>query len=195
MTSAAYDLMYMSNGLVILEDYLFSNDLYRPIMESPPHGEPPFPVLTPGGLLLAHQRLAAWTNFAPALTNFDNSAFNHIRLQFNEIRSHWRTAWERKVAQDLHSRLTQWRNFLEDIREKPSENADRYAYEVRLRVMIELLQGELPSVSKDIVDSIKGMDAILRSYCQTGSFVWQAEFQAGFPPENFPYLYVQVASL
>lgn len=59
MPSAEYDLGYLKAGISALENYLLSNDLYWPVGASSPSGEPAYPRLTLGGLLLAQKRAHA----------------------------------------------------------------------------------------------------------------------------------------
>jgi hypothetical protein len=53
MASLEYDLGYLQSALSTLEDYLLSADLYWSIGDNPPKGEPPYPSLTLGNVLLA----------------------------------------------------------------------------------------------------------------------------------------------
>ncbi len=178
--SPAYDAQYIQGGLAVLESYLLSKDLYRPLQETPPgSGDPPYPSLTPGGLLLAYQRLAG--RQPPAQTA--------VLAAFDQQRSHWRSAWELKVGKDLHARLNQWGSYLEELREHIAEHAERYAYEVRLRVMLELLAAELPQAPAEALSLLQAQDAVLRAFLAPGEFVWQADLQPAFPRQRFPYLY------
>ncbi|HEY5573072.1 MAG TPA: hypothetical protein VIK64_08690, partial [Anaerolineales bacterium] len=59
MPSAEYDLGYLRAAVAALEDYLMSNELYWPIGAASPAGEPDYPRLTLGGLLLAQKRAHA----------------------------------------------------------------------------------------------------------------------------------------
>ena len=59
MPTLEYDLGYLRAALTVLDDYLLSADLYWSIGNSPPRGEPPYPSLTLGGVLLAQARAHA----------------------------------------------------------------------------------------------------------------------------------------
>lgn len=189
MTSIDYDLLYLREGLVVLKDYLLANDLYWTVHASPPPGMPQFPSLTPGGLLLAHQRLAGrW------LKGNQASEFSELDTEFKKLREHWRTAWERKSAQDLRARLNQWRNFLEDYRQDKANNADRFAYEVRLRAMIDLLVDEVPSEQNQTAESLLAPDGLLQASLIPGEFIWDKELEPAFHPKRYWYLYGQLKS-
>lgn len=189
MTSVDYDLQYLREGLAVLKNYLLASDLYWNVHASPPPGMPQFPSLTPGGLLLAYQRLAGrWLegNQAIEFSDLDNA--------FKNFREHWRTAWEKKAAQDLRARLNQWRNFLEDYRQDRANNADRYAYEVRLRAMIDLLVAEVPSEQSQTAEALLAPDGLLQASMIPGNFIWENELEPAFPAKRFWYLYGQLKS-
>ena len=82
-----------------------------------------------------------------------------------------------------------WGNYLEDYRDNPSGNVDRFAYEIRLRVMIELLLPECGQVSPSEKDMLVGLDRILRNVLVAGEFIWDEEIQPGFPPDIYWFLY------
>lgn len=184
MASVEYDLTYLREGLAVLQDYLLSNDLYWTIHASPPAGTPPFPSLTPGGMVLAHHCLAG-----RSLTGNKVADFSSLDEEFRRLRDHWRTAWERKVARDLRARLNQWRNFLEDYRQDSANNADRFGYEIRLRVMIDLLVVEAPAEQKETEEALLALDGILLVKLIPGNFVWERELERAFPSKPFWYLY------
>ena len=184
MTSIAYDLGFLRAGLEALETYLLSNGLYWTLRSSSPAGEGDYPSLTPGGLLLSLARLAAQT--LPAAEAAEYAA---LRDQLNAARPGWRVAWEGKCAQDLRARLTQWRNFLEDLRENPEAQAGRLGYEIRLRLMQDLLLPEVGLEAGPAAEAISGLDAVLRGRSRSGPFLWPAALQAAFPVDRYWYLY------
>ena len=59
MASIEYDLGYLSEGLVSLERYLLSDEIYWNMRAPSPPGEPAYPLLSLGGLLLSKARLEA----------------------------------------------------------------------------------------------------------------------------------------
>src|SRR4030067_3090403 len=134
MPTLEYDLGYLRAALTVLDDYLLSADLYWSIGDNPPRGEPPYPSLTLGGVLLAQARLHAHPS--------PGELIEQIALadeQLNAVRGRWRSAWGREAARDFHARLTLWRDFLEEYRQMPEANLDRYAYEGRRRGGVGLL--------------------------------------------------------
>lgn len=183
-SSAEYDLGYVSAALPLLQSYLLSPELYWSLATKPPAGSPPYPELTLGSLLLALARLKARRHSVEQQTNL-------IRLEgeLNQIRSGWRVAWEKKAQRSFSSRLKMWGNFIEEYRANPESHYDRYAYEIRHRVMLELLAGEAGSVPEAERELQSGLDKILRAVFVPGEFVWDEELAGGFPPETYWYLY------
>jgi hypothetical protein len=184
MPSAAYDLAYFLAGVAELDAYLLSKELYWPVGGKVPPGEPPFPRLTLGGLLLARRRLQAWP-----LSSVQSAQLNAAELRLDAARLRWRVAWENKAAHGFRARLALWRDFLEEYRQAPASHIDRYAYEVRRRVMLALLAKEVRAIPPAEDELLKSLDGLLRSVLLPGEFVWEQPLAAAFPMEVFWYLY------
>jgi hypothetical protein len=184
MLTFEYDLRYLQAGSEQLESYLLANELYWPVGTSAPHGQPPYPQLTPGGLLLARRR-----GRATAITLAQQVELSRVEQKLEATFHRWRTAWRQKAHTDWLARLKLWANFLDEYREKPSANFDRFPYEVGRRAQIELLQPEAEPFSEAEMRALPGLDAMLRAFFLPGSFVWQSDLQAQFPPQPFWYLY------
>ena len=187
MPSAQYDLDYLSAGLDTLEAYLLSNDIYWPVSGNPPAREPAFPRLTLSGMLLAQARL----NGRP-LSPAQKADLSRLEGRLDELRTHWRVAWEKKSTREFHARLNLWGDFLQDYRASPEREADRYGYEVGRRVMLDLLSPEAAGAPQSERDLLYSLDQLLKTYFISGGFVWEAELQAGFPPQPYWYLYGKI---
>jgi hypothetical protein len=184
LPSVEYDLGYLRACQGCLEDYLLSDELYWSVDAPVPAGESIYPRLTPGGFLLAQKRLLART------LNLDHQmVFSRLLPEVDAIRSRWRVAWEKKAGRDFHSRLGMWRNFIEEYRREPEEQYDRYPYEVRLRVMLQLLQPEAALFSPAEQEMLAGLDQLLKAVIVEGNFIWEADLQKGFPHQEYWYLY------
>ncbi|MFU8773928.1 MAG: hypothetical protein ACNA8H_16100 [Anaerolineales bacterium] len=190
MPSQKYDLAYLKAVVAQLERYLHSKELYFPTGEKPPPGEPPFPRITPGGLLLTVARLNAWQ-----LTPTVASEYSSYVDQMEELIKNWRVAWEGKVVRDFSARLNLWKNFLEDHRKNPAANYDRYAYEVRSRVILHLLSKEGAQIPPEKLDIIPDLDRILKTVFVSGSFIWEQELSHGFPQGTYWYLYGSITEV
>ena len=184
MLTASYDLHYLQAGLDQLETYLLSNDIYRPLGLQPAHGQPPYPQLTLGWLLLARLRAQA-TSQAPA----ERGELERLSLQLEALRSRWRTAWGNKAQAEFRARLSLWRDFLEEYRSDPASNADRFAYEVNRRVLLALLAQEAASLPEASLQALAGLDSWLQAVLIPGDFIWEPILSPSFPKHAFWYLY------
>ena len=179
-----YEARYLQGGMEVLEPFLLADDVYWPLGLKALSGEPAYPQLTLGGMLLAHTRAAAL-----AYSLSQQTRMRQISEDLDHMRARWKTAWLKKVNHELHARQLQWANFLEDYRERPRANYDRYDYEVFRRVIIELLWKEIDPHTQADVDHLEGLDLILRSRFSSGPFIWSSELQAAFPFEQYWFLY------
>jgi hypothetical protein len=184
MPSIEYDLRYLRAALADLEGYLLSKELYWPISAKPPHGDPPYPRFTLGGILIARQSLSG-----RLLDSTGQEEYQEITRRFDETRAKWRTAWGQKAARSFSARLNQWNSFIDDYRKQPENNFDRFAYEVRKRVMMQLLQPEVDELSAAEAEMAKGLDRVLKTYFLEGKFIWDQDLMPSFPVTQFWYLY------
>jgi len=183
MVSHSYDLGYLKAGLSELEDYLLSNQLYWTLGGSPPPGEPIYPQLTIGTLLLTIMRLQAREGDGYEKEYLDE--LNELKV----IEHQWKSAWIQKAIREFDARLNLWRNYIDDYRNFPEDNYDRYAFEVSRRVMIDLLQPYLDKSSTHNYQILPELDAILRINFIPGTFIWEKEIEQGFPRANYWFLY------
>ena len=165
MPTPAEDRQFLEAALPELQTYLLSNTLFYPLTH-------PLPRLTLGGLLLAQRCLHAYEDASPL----------DLRLDMPRIK--WRAAWEKKVAQELETRLMLWRNYLNEQRHN-DELGDYYAHEVRLRVMLGLLSTELGHEP----DELTALDQLLRAKFRSGEFVWDEVLSKEFSRDDFWFLY------
>ncbi len=179
-----YDLRYLESGLLDLEGYLLSQEMYWPVGASAPSGGPPYPRLTLGNLLLSQARLhARW------LAPVQSAELERLDRRMEETRTRWLSAWRQKVQREFGMRLSLWRDYLEDYRQNPSGNVDRYAYEVNRRIILDLLEPQAGSIPPAETEMLAGLDRLLRAAFQPGPFVWDAELEKGFPEHPYWYLY------
>ena len=178
MASPEKDRAYLETGISELEAYLLSDELYWPITA---RGYD-LPRLTIGGLLLAQARLEARWERIGALV-----------AQLNAVRSKWRVAWETKAGRGYQARMRLWGNFLADYRHNPEGHADLYPQEVRNRVMLHLLLGEISPLPPG-QQELSQLDSVLRANLITGKFIWAADVRPGFPREVYWYLYGKLKS-
>jgi len=189
MKSVEYDLRFLHAGLEMLEEYLLSEEVFWPMSANPPQGEPGYPQLTLDWILLASARLEA------RQLSFEQK--EQVRELIGDLdlnRSRWRVAWEKKTRQCFQVRLRMWRGFLQEYKDNPQEHADRYAYEVRLRTMLELLGDEYQPQNAEDIESLSRLDKYLRSAFMPAEFTWEGEIQAGFPRDKYWFLYGKLSA-
>ncbi|HSB66893.1 MAG TPA: hypothetical protein VLD65_09960, partial [Anaerolineales bacterium] len=133
MKTFEYDYRYLQAGQEELESYLLSKEVFWPVDIRPMAGEPGYPKLTMGGLLISRARLNAYTKTPDQVEKLDT-----LLSAMDLVRAKWRVNWEVKAQHNFSLRLRMWRDFIEEYRHDPHDNADRYSYEVRLRTMLTL---------------------------------------------------------
>lgn len=175
---------YLQAGLKEADRYLLSNDLFWPLNIVPAFGEPSYPNLTLGGLLL-YQSYARPLALSPS----QNAALQQLETQIEVTQTRWRVAWERKATWEFKSRLRQWGNFIKEVRVDPEDNVGYYRYEVRLRVLLELLRADIREVDPAHLQHLDSLDLILRALFSIGDFIWALEFSPQFPIEKYWYLW------
>lgn len=184
MPSVEYDLWYVRDGIEELESYLLSDAVYWPVGVTPPAGEPPYPQLTLGWLLLAYKRAGLG-----AKTTDQRAELERLSTPLENIHTQWRSAWERKAAQEFHARLKLWLNYLEEYRKAPPENYDRYTYEVSRRVLLQILKPETSQSPPSDTDLLFGLDKVLKVLLTPGDFIWDQDLIDGFSRQDYWFLY------
>ena len=177
MSKPRHDLSYIRASLDELAAYLLSKELFWTV--STPAKVRSFPKLTIASLLLAMKKLAAISNPEIAQLSQDIEDF-HLK---------WKTAWENKAKREFTSRLRQWSHYLNDLEKNEDTHAPYYPSEVRVRVLIAILsefaeENELLTLSQ--------LDLNLQSKLKPADFIWDAELQPEFPPEDYWFLYGKV---
>jgi hypothetical protein len=184
MPTFEYDRRYIEWGLSILESYLLSKTAYWPVDVVAPSGEPAYPRFTLEGLLLSLQRLQA---HGEQLGQHSYIAKYNLELEF--VRNRWKAAWESKAKSGFVARLRMWQGYLKEYREQPDNHADRYRYEVRLRVFLDLLRLNISSQDSGLSNSLLVPDSFLITILSRSDFIWDKEIIGGFPENVYWYLY------
>jgi hypothetical protein len=183
MAAIDFDQDYWRACIVDLKDYLLSEQLFWPLSARPSGSGISFPQLTLGGMLLTRSRA-----FARA-AQVEKAGLIPLDQEMGAVRDRWRSAWNRKASREFTSRLRQWGNYLDDYRNNPESQAGYYAQEVRLRVIMALLQSENIELKDGEGELLEAMDKRLRANFSTGEFVWKAALAQSFPEDTYWYLY------
>ncbi len=181
------DLAFLQASTPVLEEYLLSDILYYPVTGQ--HGRQltgDTTRLTLGNLLLSQKRLSS------AILAGDASAeFNQYSRQVEKTHSQWRSRWEIKIQQEIPNRLRLWKNYLSEWAEGSNSKAGDYPYNVRLRVILELLMSETSALLVQEKSLLHSLDQRLKGKGAPGQFVWDESFTSYFPADKFWYLYLQ----
>lgn len=181
------DLAFLQASTPVLEEYLLSDVLYYPVTGQ--HSRQlsgDTTRLTLGNLLLSQKRLSS------GLMNDDISAeFSNTLSQIDKIRTQWRSRWEIKIQQELPNRLMLWKNYLSEWGDGSKSKAGDYPYNVRLRVILELLMAETSALLVQEKMLLHSLDQRLKGKGAPGPFVWDEIFRSGFPADKFWFLYLQ----
>jgi len=181
--SVEYNLRYLHAGLNALEDYLTSNMRSWQLDISAYSGEPPYPLLTPGSLLLCEARLC------PQLVPNERKAeFADLTSKKETLCHYWHSAWEKKLVQEFPSILSLWQNYLEDYHQD-TDQAAYYPYEVNQRVTLHLLQNETSFIPQTQLKLLDELDLTLQNDFLKGDFIWEHSLSVCFPSVPYWYLY------
>lgn len=183
MVDFNYEIRYVETMLPELEKYLRSRELYRLVFVPREGDEPPYPTLTLGTYLLALKRAQGFIKTAN-----QQSHWQKLARETDHLRSKWKQAWLDKARLDSSSRLRRWGDFLREYLQKPADQIDRYVYEVRNRVILELLKEENPDLS-ETWNTLEQLDQRLRERWLKGNFIWESELETSFPPDLFWFLW------
>jgi len=172
MNSPEQDRKFFEAGLQELEPYLLSKELYwrSPVQTTD------FTQVTPGVMLLVRERMRGRRSLG----------LEQLSATLDAVRSKWRSAWETKARREVRARSEMWKEYLAEARGEPSAAVRQYSYQVRLRVILNLLLddlGEQPS------EALQGLDASLKRMWHPAAFVWEAALEWVFPKESFWFLY------
>lgn len=184
MLDFAHYQVYLQAGIEETEKYLLSDQLFWPLRISSVLSETSYPNLTLGGLLL-YQAYAR----PLARSTSQNIELQQIETQIDATRTRWRVAWDRKAGWEFKSRLRQWGNAINEIRVDPENNLGYYRYEVRWRVILDLLQADIRDVEAASREHLKSLDLLLQALFAPGNFIWEPELAAEFPVDKFWYLW------
>lgn len=183
MTTVQEDLRYLKIALNNLEAYLLSPVLQW-TLEKQAFGNQPSTPLTIENLLLVRQQLSK-----RAMTTASASEFEKLELSFQDLLKRWRANFGKKASQGFQHRLNLWTQYIAELHSDLHAHADRYAYEVRLRVMLTLLSPYIDKASPRNLSQLDTCDQKLHTVFSPGEFVWPVELQLSFPAIPFWYLY------
>lgn len=181
------DLAFLQASTPVLEDYLLSDVLYYPVTgQRGRQLSGDTTRLTLGNLLLSQKRLSSAGYAGDA-----SGEFSQYQSQIEQIHAHWRSRWEIKIQQEIPNRLMLWKNYLSEWGDGSKSKEGDYSYNVRLRVILELLMAETSALLVQEKSLLRSLDQRLKAKGAPGLFVWDGSLESTFPPDKFWYLYLQ----
>jgi hypothetical protein len=184
MPKIEMDRKYLEEAVLILDEYIISPEISWPLTS---RGREHLPPLTPGNLILCQARLSC-------LVEAVNPRQETARLLASVERhiDRWNANWQMKAKKEYPERLRLWRNYLDEFSSDPTGNRGSYPYQVRLRVILQLLEDEFGVGSQNTAPSLHLADQALLSHTRPGSFVWEEGIRSGFPADKFWFLYLMI---
>ncbi len=189
MDSKEIERIYAVSSLNALKDYLLSPTQFWPI--SLPglskDEQSSVPKLTPGNLYLCLRKINTY-DYAPNLI----SGVKDIEERISSILDAWQANWRKKAQLEIPIRINLWDSYLNELKRNPALNMGSYSYQVRNRVILDLLEEELKVAKNDDIVSIRYLDEKLKNLVTDGDFIWQSDLIRGFPKINYWYLHIQL---
>ena len=128
------DLAYLTLAVPDLQDYLFSQELFWPLPSAPASlGVPGLGQMTLGGVVLALARLKC----------VDAQQSGEFEHKIELVRNRWRSNWSKKAAREFGARVGLWGRALDDMLSESGSKRAGYPAQVRIRLMLDLLQSEM----------------------------------------------------
>ena len=140
--------------------------------------------LTPGNLLLSIKRLSS-LQYDEDRRDLINSKID----QFNFLRKEWKSHWLQKAEKEYAARMDLWHAYLQDLFEDQSSHALNYAYAVRWRVILKLLEETGVTPAEVAMITLSTLDDSLQNISEPSGLIWGDEFQSAFPENEFWFLY------
>ena len=85
-----------------------------------------------------------------------------------------------------------WTSYLNELKRNPALNTGSFSYQVRNRVILDLLEEKLKVAKNDEIDIIRYLDESLKNLVTEGDFIWEFDLIRGFPKNPYWYLYSKI---
>lgn len=180
------DIAFLRASVPELEKYLLSNVLYYPVTaERGRQLSGDTTQLTIGNVLLSTARLRA-LNLPPEKAE----QVEPILMEIDRTRSRWYANWKKKAELEIPNRLRLWKNHLDEWIDSSASRGGDYHYNVRQRVILELLLGESDELFVQEKSLLRRLDLRLKGKGVPGDFIWDEQVKSAFPPDRFWFLYL-----
>jgi hypothetical protein len=188
VNSKEIERIYAESSLNELKEYLLSSTLFWPLSlrDLNKEEQSSIPKLTPGNLYLCLRKINTY-EFAPELMVGVKDIEERIILMLND----WQSSWKNKAQLEYPLRINMWESYLSELKRNPALNKGTFSYQVRNRMILDLLEEELKVAKKNEIENIKYLDESLKNLVRDGDFIWEFDLTRGFPKNPYWYLYIE----
>jgi hypothetical protein len=171
-----------------LEDYVRGENLYGTV-SGLYASDPDMPSLTVGNLLLRLRRLQA---LQAEMSPEQRAILTEAEAEHERVRREWMNHYIGKATNEAGARLRSMEAFFAECEDAPETCAANYLPEALRRTVIqELVDGlntaNLPDSGLD--KSLKNVDAQLRRFVESSSFLWDERLRPVYPQSRYWWLY------
>jgi hypothetical protein len=166
-----------------LTPYIYEDDLFGILPGD-------LPRLTLGGLLMRVARLDVLSDRLPEP---QRRAAETARHSLGEVRDKWRVHFEKKVVQELRSRMVHLHQFLKEAQENPHRIAPDCPSAMEKRVIVELLKDEATDLgvwTPELANTLYVIDSQIRHLGEQREFIWDPAVESAYPKDKFWFLYM-----
>ncbi len=171
-----------------LREYILSDALYMPVSGGFFRGGGT-PQLTTGAFLLRRRRLSLLRD---ALDAAAQARLDATIAQHDGIQREWTLHYEKKLQQEVNSRLKMMVAFFRECSESPRDCAAAYPVEAMRRTIVQeimLAMDEFAYDRRELLPKIQHCDAGLRRYLRPSAFIWAPQLEPVYPRAIFWWLY------
>lgn len=183
----ARDLSQLERMTENLPDYLLGDALYGPVGGF--FSKSTMPQLTLGALLLRRRRLS---ELRSSLKRRQAARLDAALRLHDQAQAEWTLHYERKLKQEVPSRLKVMRAFFADCSESPRDCASAYPVEALRRTVVQeilLATDEYGYDAGELAETVRQTDVALRRILRASDFIWSAQLEKVYPPDAFWWLY------
>lgn len=183
------DLKELSKMGDALEKYIPSDELYMSVGGGGFFSASSMPQLTTGAFLLRLRRL---NQLRGELTSAQQATLDKATAQHDSVRKEWAVHYEKKAVREALSRLKSMNEFFRECRESMKLCANAYPTEAQRRTIIQELliaMDEYGFDKHEVVTQVHRTDGELRSWIQSGEFIWDDTLKSVYPLSTFWWLY------
>ena len=181
------DLSQLEEMTERLSDYLLGAALYMPVGGF--FRASTMPQLTLGALLLRRRRL---TELRASLKREQAARLDAALRLHDQAQAEWTLHYEKKLQQEVLSRLKVMRAFFAECSESSRDCASAYPIEALRRTIVQevvLAMDEFGYETGELAASLRQTDGALRRILRAGDFIWSARLESVYPREGFWWLY------